>query len=255
MTRIHKRGLDPIPYPALHKDVAQMGLTVLELMKSLSAISSLVMLWLISAIISISRGESMSSFAELRWVRGLRRSLLFMNSLMNSLKTGVISSASSQISPGHHANAFNKLLITQCESKKTPYTPLHHRHNVFLVEAYAEDNGLHGRHFILIIEDSFQIQSRHISQNGLFQEENIRPQLDHLLHKGKDLFRLALEIFDDDGAEEVDVLLPVQAIYKLLQILFIMSDYGQLDHLLPPGNIHIAGVPSTKLNPQKSAIA
>jgi hypothetical protein len=73
-----------------------------------------------------------------------------------------------------------------------------------------------------------------------------------MLHEGKDLFRLALEIFDDDGAEDVDVLFPVQAIYKMLQILFIMSDYGQLDHLLPPGIIHIAGVPSAKLNQQKS---
>ena len=26
MTRIYKRGLDPIPYPGLYKDVAQMGL-------------------------------------------------------------------------------------------------------------------------------------------------------------------------------------------------------------------------------------
>ena len=26
MTHIHKRGLDPIPYPGLHEDVAQMGL-------------------------------------------------------------------------------------------------------------------------------------------------------------------------------------------------------------------------------------
>jgi hypothetical protein len=144
------------------------------------------------------------------------------------------------------------LLVTQRGSEKPPHTPLHHRHNVFLVEAYAENDGLHGRYFIPTIEDSFQIQGRHISQNDLFQEENIRPLLDHLLHEVKDLFRLALEIFDDDGAEEVDVLLPAQAIYKLLQILFIMSDYGQLDHLLPPGNIHFAGVPSAKLNPQKT---
>jgi hypothetical protein len=35
----------------------------------------------------------------------------------------------------------------------------------------------------------------------------------------------------------------------VLQIIFITSDYGQFDHLLPPGNIHFAGGTPAKLNP------
>src|SRR5208283_1393552 len=139
------------------------------------------------------------------------------------------------LSPKHHANAFNKLLYTLFESEKTTHSTQHHHHNVFLVEAYTDDDGIHGRHLIHIIENFFQIQGRHISQNDLLKEENIRLLLDHLLHEGKDLLRLALEIFDDDGAEDADIFFPVQAIYKLLQILFITSNYGQLDHLQPPG--------------------
>jgi hypothetical protein len=46
----------------------------------------------------------------------------------------------------------------------------------------------------------------------------------------------------------------VQAIRKLLQILFITSEYGQRDHLhfQPLGDIYFIGVPSAKLNPQKT---
>ena len=35
MTRIHKRGFDPIPYPSLLEDVAQMGLDGLGALKKL----------------------------------------------------------------------------------------------------------------------------------------------------------------------------------------------------------------------------
>ncbi|MCK7467974.1 MAG: hypothetical protein MZU91_07515 [Desulfosudis oleivorans] len=42
---------------------------------------------------------------------------------------------------------------------------------------------------------------------SLIQEENIRLLLDHLLHEGKGLFHLALEIFDDDGTEKADIFL------------------------------------------------
>jgi len=75
--------------------------------------------------------------------------------------------------------------------------------------------------------------------------------LDHLLYEGNYLFLIALVIFDDDSTEETYIFLPVKAIRKLLQKLFITSDYGQLDHILPPCKIYIAGVPSAKLNPQK----
>ncbi len=106
------------------------------------------------------------------------------------------------LSPGHHANAFNKLFVTQLGSEKPLHPPSIIAITFSSLKRMPEDDGFHGRHFIHTIEDSFQIQGRHISQNGLFQEENIRPLLDHLLHEGNDLFRLALEIFDDDGAEE-----------------------------------------------------
>jgi hypothetical protein len=46
----------------------------------------------------------------------------------------------------------------------------------------------------------------------------------------------------------------VQAIRKLLQILFITSEYGQRDHLhfQPLGDIYFIGAPAAKLNPQKT---
>jgi hypothetical protein len=79
--------------------------------------------------------------------------------------------------------------------------------------------------------------------------------LDYLLHEGNDLLNLTPEIFDDKGAEKTDAFLPVQATRKLLQILFITSDYSQLDHLYfqPPDKICFTGILSAKLNPQKTS--
>ncbi len=117
---------------------------------------------------------------------------------------------------------------------------------------YAD--GLYVRQFMPIAEYSFQIQSRHISQNDLIQEENVRLLLDHLLHEGNGLSHLALEIFDDESTDKADIFLCVQGIRKSPQKLFIMSDCSQLAllHLRPPSDIQIAGVLPAKLNPRKT---
>jgi hypothetical protein len=151
----------------------------------------------------------------------------------------------------NHVNAFNKLFVTQFGSEKPPRTFLHHRYNVFLIEALTDDDNFCGSQSIPIVKDFLQIHGRRIPHYGLIQEENVRPLRNHLLHEGDNPFHIIFDIFDDDGAEEIDVLFFAQAICKLLQIIFITSYYGQFDHLLPPNNIYIAGLPPEKLNLQK----
>jgi hypothetical protein len=55
----------------------------------------------------------------------------------------------------------------------------------------------------------------------------------------------------NDEPVDYEIFFAAQAIQQSLLGCFISAYYSQFDHLLPPGNIHIAGVPSAKLNPQK----
>jgi hypothetical protein len=57
-------------------------------------------------------------------------------------------------------------------------------------------------------------------------------------------------ILKNDEPVDYEIFFAVQAIQQSLLGCFISAYHSQLDHFLPPGNIHFAGVPSAKLNPQ-----
>jgi hypothetical protein len=59
-------------------------------------------------------------------------------------------------------------------------------------------------------------------------------------------------ILKNDEPVDYEIFFAVQAIQQSLLGCFISAYHSQLDHLLPPGTIHIVGVPSAKLNLQKT---
>jgi hypothetical protein len=123
-----------------------------------------------------------------------------------------------------------------------------------LVKTISDDDGPREGAFFRILQDRRQRQGGYFMQDFIVHNDNIRRRPDRFIHEGQALLHVMSNIPKNNEPVDYEIFFAAQAIQQSLLGCFISAYYSQFDHLLPPGNIHIAGVPSAKLNPQKTLL-